>query len=60
MFSRSYAFEVIWVSGSKRDVLEGSRGSYLRVLKVGRVWTVWEGFGRFWAALGGFGGFWAY
>ena len=45
-------------SGSKRDVLEGSRGSYLRVLKVVRVWGVLDGFGRFWTVLDGFGGFW--
>ena len=44
-------------SGSKRGVLEGFRGSLLRVLKVVRVWTLLSGFERFWAVLGGSGRF---
>ena len=32
-------------SGSKRNVLEGPRGSYLCVLKVVRVWSFFDDFG---------------
>ena len=58
VFSMLYAFEVTWVSESKRDVLEGARGAYLCVLKVVCIWTVLGGFEWFWVVLGSDFGNW--